>query len=224
MNLQDIQQKISVVLGEHCSVQVYFVLKNDMSFKIRLADIDSQETAPVVKAMFSEYISQLILENEDLSLCNLSTADERTNAIYYYDYGEFPEELGLFRSFNINAAIRGDKFHFNNDDLNKLFGYIIYLGSMETGIVLFKKHYPYSLIKRDSFLLGAIKSEHRFKKLDGDDIIRLNGSVQLMKLEDAIFVIDLKVLERNFGFDKLIQRAADETIQSVYEIGCEFSH
>lgn len=219
MTLQDIQQKISMILGGHYSAQVYFVLKDDMCLKIKMADIESEKTAPAIKTMFSEYLRQLIVENEDLSLCELSTADERTNAIYHYDYEEYPEELELFHNFDINASVRGDKFSFENDDLKNLYGYIIYLGTMEDGIVLFKKHYSISLIKRDSFLLGAVKSEQRFKKLDGDDIIRLNDSVQLVRLEDQIYVVDLKVLAQNFGFDKLIRRASDDTIQSVYEMG-----
>lgn len=219
MNLQSIQQKIRLILGENFSAQVYFVLRDSANFKIKLADIENEETEPAIKTMFSEYLDQLILETDELSICDLSTADERNNVIYYYDYEEYPDELGIFRSFDIKTAIHGEKFNFQNDDLNKLHGYIIYLGSMEDGIILFKKHYPISLIKREAFLLGAIKSEQRFKKIDGDDIVRLNDSVQLMRVDDKIFVIDLKVLERNFGFDKLIQQAANDTIQSVLEIG-----
>ncbi|TCK89126.1 uncharacterized protein DUF4868 [Natranaerovirga hydrolytica] len=219
MILENMQQKINTILGGNYSAQIYFVLRDETYFKIKLVDIENQKTIPAIKTMFSDYLINQIVENEDLSLCELSTADERSNAIYCYDYDEYPEELGLFRNFDIKAAVRGDKFSFENDNLSKLHGYIIYLGSMEDGMVLFKKHYPISLIKRDAFLLGAIKSEKRFKKIDGDDIIRLNGSVQLMRLEDKIFVIDLKVLEQNFGFEKLIRQAADHTIQSIHEIG-----
>lgn len=59
-----------------------------------------------------------------------------------YDYDSYPEELNLFKQFNIEEAVNIDHFNFNTDDLNHLFGYIVYIGSMESGIVLFKKHYP----------------------------------------------------------------------------------
>lgn len=219
MILEDMQEKIKTILDGNYSAQIYFVLRDEPYFKIKLVDIENQQTIPAIKTMFSDYLRNQIVENEDLSLCELSTADERCNAIYCYDYEEYPEELGLFHNFNIEDAVHGEKFSFENDNLSKLHGYIIYLGSMEDGIVLFKKHYPISLIKRDAFLLGAIKSEKRFKKIDGDDILRLNGSVQLMRLEDNIFVLDLKVLEQNFGFDQLIRQAAAAAIESIREIG-----
>lgn len=218
MDLEDLKQRIKDILEGNYSAQVYFMLKEDTAFKIKLADIENNQTAQAIKSMFSEFIKKLIVDNEDLSLCELSTADERPNAIYQYDYEEYPEELGLFHGFDLNAAIKGEKFNFDKDDLKNLYGYIIYLGTMEDGIVLFKKHYPFALIKRDSFLLGAIKSESRFKKFEGDDIIRFNDSVQLIRLDGKLYVINLKVLENNFGFDKLIRRAADKTITLVNKL------
>ncbi len=72
----------------------------------------------------------------------------------------------MFKNFNIKSATASiPKFDFSQDDLGTLFGYIIYVGSMQNGIVLFKKHFPISLIKRDSFLLGAVKDKRRFEKV-----------------------------------------------------------
>ena len=52
-------------------------------------------------------------------------------------------------------------------------------------------------------MLGAIKSSERFEKLPGEDIIRLNSDAQLLRVGDTIFVLDLKMLERNMGFSPL---------------------
>lgn len=100
----------------------------------------------------------IIISNDNIIIRSLSVADELPNAIYEYDYDSYPEELGVFKKFSIETAVKSEKFNFKTDNLSQLFGYIIYLGSMKNGIVLFKKHYSISLIKRDSFLLGAIKS------------------------------------------------------------------
>lgn len=67
-------------------------------------------------------------------------------------------------------------------------------------------------------MLGAIKSKQRFELVTGDDIIRLNGAVQLFRINGEIFVIDIKVLERNMGFNQLIYKAADETVQAIEEL------
>ena len=219
MTIEEIKDKLSTLLGQPYTVQVYFVLKQDENLILRLADIEDEKTEPEVDKLFLEYMTDTVLNNNDLQVCELSTADERTNDIFHYDYTEYPEELEVFQSFDIKQATKEvEKFNFEQDNLSRLCGYIIYIGSMEDGVSLFKKHYPISLIKRDSFLLGAIKSKQRFELVTGDDIIRLNGAVQLFRINGEIFVIDIKVLERNMGFNQLIYKAADETVQAIEEL------
>ena len=96
-----------------------------------------------------------------------------------------------------------------------MFGFIVYIGTMDKGLSLFKKHYPIALIKRDSFLLGAVKSKQRFEKISGTDIIRMNNEWQLISIEGEIFVRDLSVLERNLGFKELIKKSANSAIELI---------
>lgn len=216
MKIDELKGKISELLGGPYAVQVYFVLKHDANLVLKLADIEDEKAEPELDKLFCKYITDTILNNNSLEVCDLSTADDRTNVIYNYDYTEYPEELEIFKTFNIaRATVEVGKFNFEQDNLSSLYGYIIYLGSMESGITLFKKHYPISLIKRDSFLLGAIRSNKRFELVEGNDFIRLNGDVQLFRINEEIFVIDMKVLERNMGFKQLIYKAADETVQAI---------
>lgn len=202
----------------HNSCRHYLVLKINNELVLRLADVEDEKTAPEIQRLFEEFLTAAIVDNDDMIVRNLSVADESSNAIYQYDYNSYPEELGLFKSFRLKTAIKTKKFNFHTDDLGSLFGYIIYLGSMEKGIVLFKKHYPISLIKRGSLLLGAKKKAERFEKLPGVDIIRMNGDAQLLRLGDTIFVLDLKMLERNMGFSTLIQQAAVETVSAIEDL------
>ena len=209
---------MSTILGQEHSAQLYLILKVDDELVLRVADIEDESTAPEIQHMFEEFLEATIVADEDMIVRNLSVADESPNAVYEYDYDSYPEELNLFKQFNIEEAVNIDHFNFNTDDLNHLFGYIVYIGSMESGIVLFKKHYPISLIKRESFLLGAIKSRERFEKLPGEDIIRLNNDAQLLRVGDTIFVHNLKMLERNMGFSALVLRAANETVDAIKEL------
>lgn len=220
MTIDELRNKMLEILDQPISSQVYLILRGDDSFVIKLADIEDDKAAPKIQSMFSEHLRMNIANNEDLQICELSTADERKNAIYHYDYNDYPDELGVFNNFNIQEFTENvEKFNFKQDDLSKLFGYIIYLGNMEEGIILFKKHYPFSLIKRDSFLLGAIKSKERFEMVSGDDIIRLNGTIHLLKIQDQVYVTDLTVLERNMGFSELIKKAAGEVVLAIDDIG-----
>lgn len=214
---EKINIKIKQIFNGSYTAQVYFVLRKQDEFVIKLADIEDKDE-PELREMFSSELIKNIVNDENLKICLLSSADEYPNAIYLYDYDTYPEELGLFKDFDIDTAIHYDKFNFDEDRLSDLFGYIIYLGSMSNGISLFKKHYPISLIKQDSFLLGIKKDKERFIKIPASDIIRLNGKAQLLKIKNKIYVMDLKMLERNMGFTMLIKKVASESIDSIAKL------
>ncbi len=218
MTVDEIKVKVNGIFSKPYSAQVYLVLKTDNGFEMRLADIEDK-TEPELRELFSESVCFGIKDNDDLSICDLSVADDRANALFYYDYDEYPEELSVFKSFNLtNTISEVPKFNFDSDDISSLYGYIIYLGSVTDGMLLFKKHYPFSLIKRECFLLGLKKSKERFEKISSDDILRLNGDFQLIRFENEIYITDVKVLERNLGFNALVFREASTTVQAIEEL------
>ena len=217
MRTEKLKSEVKNIISDVCSIKLFFILKNeDKTLSCKIADLDNKNTDTELKNMFIDYLKDTISNNDELSLCKLSTADERTNAVYEYDYEEFPEEIGFIRNFDINEAIKLEHFLFKEDNLSDLYGYIIYLGTMDKGLVMFKKHYPISLIKKGSFLL--CKSNKRFVKFDGDDIIRINGTVQLIKVKDTLVVIDIKSFEKNFAFETLIHQRAEKTIAEIENI------
>lgn len=219
MKPETLKHEITSILEKPHTTQLYLILKVNDELIMRLADVEDQSTAPEIQRMFVGFVNTVVVSNEDLQIRNLSVDDETPNTIYQYDYNSYPEELDLFNNFDIKEAVNAKKFNFKTDDLSHLFGYIIYIGSMERGIVLFKKHYPISLIKRESFLLGVKKGENRFKRLPSEEILRLSDSVQLLRLDKTIFVLDIKMLERNMGFSALIQKAARETVDAIEALG-----
>ena len=198
------------------SMQVYFILKVNDAFVLRLADIENEKTAPALKDIFLGYLQDKIIDNDEVTLKDLSVAEECPGRIYHYDYEEYPDALEIIKSFDIKRSKEEHHiFDFENDELRNLFGFLIYIGSMESGITLFKKHYPISLIKRDSFLLGTIKSKTRFEKLEGEDILRLNGEVQIFSTNHDIYILDTNVLEKFMGFTKMIYKSAEEALVEI---------
>lgn len=218
MTSDELRNSISNILEQPHHTQLYFVLKINNELILRLADVEDENTTPEIQRLFEGFLNDAIVFNNDMIIRALSVADESTNVVYEYDYESYPEELNLFKQFRIEEAVKTAHFNFNTDNLSHLFGYIVYIGSMENGIILFKKHYPIFLIKRDTFLLGMSKSSERFEKLPGEDIIRLNNDAQLLRVGDTILVLNLKILERNMGFKDLIQKAATETVNAIEEL------
>ena len=218
MNVQEIKAAVNDIISKDTSLNVFFVLTDENgNYTKRRADLAQGETTESFIELFRNYLDVTIIQNEELSLCGLSNSDGRGNALFTYDYNVFPKDLKIIHDFDINNEIRVNTFSFSDDKLNDLKGYLIYLGSMKEGIILYKKHYPVSLIKRDSFLL--YKKERRFVKFKGDDILRISGSAQVMKLGTEMYVLDTNNFERNFGFENLILKRASEAIDEIDSIG-----
>ena len=218
MNVQEIKAAVNDIISKDTSLNVFFVLTDESGNYIkRRVDLAQGETTEDFIELFRDYLDRTIIQNEELSLCDFSSSDGRGNAIFTYDYNVFPKDLKIIHDFNINEGIREETFSFSDEKLSDLKGYLIYLGSMQEGIILYKKHYPVSLIKRDSFLL--YKKERRFVKFEGDDILRISGSAQVMKLGTEMFVLDTNNFERSFGFENLILKRASEAIDEIDSIG-----
>lgn len=212
MTKTEMNQKIKNILGQANTICLFFLLNSDNGLIMKRANIENGATTTELEHMFKSRLLQMA-EDEDLTIISLSNADERANAIYEYDYDEYPEDMKFIQSFNLDEALKCENFSFSKDNLQSLAGYLIYIGNMSEGITCFKKHYNISVIKRDAFLLG--KSNELFKKLDTDEIIRLNNEIHVFKLQNNIFVINIKVLEDSFGFDTLIRKRADETMKDI---------
>lgn len=161
---------------------------------------------------FAEELKKTILTNEDLALLDLASADERPNAIYHYSYDSYPGVLGLMRDFQIGDTLHIRNFDFKKDSLTKLYGYLIYLGKEENGVLLFKKHYSFSLIKRG--ILFSRKKE-RFEEIESDETISLTADMHVLRVQGELFVLNLKCLDSIPGFTKLIDRQANKTTQKI---------
>lgn len=218
MDIKEIKNNLNQILTRDISLNMFFVLEDEEGnyFK-RKVDLEQGKTTEELIDLFKSNLLINIIGNEELCLYNLSESDDRRNAIYYFDYDVYPKDLRCIHDFNLDEDVAVDKFSFSNENLSGLRGYIIYLGSMTDGVVLYKKHYPISLIKRDSFML--YKKQQRFVRFDGDEMLRINENVQVMKLNNEIYALDIDNFERNFGFESLIIKRATETIEEIEQIG-----
>ena len=218
MTSEVIKDYVNDIISDSAStLQVYLILEIDKKYELRLADIE-EEGLSALKKLFIRNLYDSVANSEELEVRSLSADDEMEGALYIYDYSEYPEELGLIKQFTISDGVKIGKFNFEKDNLNKLFGFIIYIGTMDKGFILFKKHYSVALIKRDSFLLGAVKSKKRFEKVSGDDILRINSDWQLINIDGELLVRDISVLEKNLGFTEFIEKEANSAIHSIGEL------
>lgn len=86
MNAQELKLKLETILGiDQIGVNVFFILKNgEDTFNIKKADIRQDAMDSLITSLtynIHEIIDQ-ISSNEDFRVLNLSSADDRSSAIY----------------------------------------------------------------------------------------------------------------------------------------------
>lgn len=215
MSLDQLREKISdVISAESCSAEFYFLLDCDNQISIKRADIE-QVAVDELTQNFIDAISNNILVNDELSLLTLTSADDRANAIYHYDLAQVPTQIQ-----HLAAILENDNFetfNFNSDDLTHLEGILIILGHGEHQLALYKHQYPVALLKHDNgFSLAKLRNQNRLAKLDGD-ILRINSKFEFMRIDNEYYIVDIKTLERFFGFHDAIRTVAMRGISNIAE-------
>jgi|1048.fasta_scaffold01113_6 hypothetical protein len=203
-------------------IKLYFVLEQESETQIRFADI-SAEVATDLKKQFVEYLEGKLANNPELNYAAITEADDTSNSIYHYNLDEQPKELQPLYDvqseeiFSLNQAEHPSfpKFTFNQDDLSKITGFVICLGNEANKVVLYKKHYHVSLMKRGSYYgLLAVQSATRFEKLI-DNVIKLNNTIEFMLVGEELVVFSLKIFQNSFGYDKIIRSKAEENLETI---------
>lgn len=217
MDIDALRARISeIITNEACGAEFYFLLEADGQISIKRADVDEGAQTELTQN-FIDSISSTILLNDELSLVDISSADDRAHAIYRYDLPEIPTQLT-----NLGEVLQRDNFDvfdFESDDLKHLQGILILLGHGQQQLALYKHQYPVALLKRDSsFSLVRIRNQNRLVKLD-DDILRINSKFEFMRVGDHYYIVDIKTLERFFGFHDAIRNVATQGIANITQSG-----
>ncbi len=211
MNLQEIKDKfssISEMVG--IGLNLYFLLKVNEEYILKRANI----VEDVKSELITSYKRTLnsIVENEELALINLSDADDRINAFYKYDLEEKPS---VFEFFDVirNQEQLPEYFSFNNDNLKNLEGYFIYFGDHDNNILMYRKQMAVNLFRQGKIYL--IKGhETQFTSID-KEFLRIDTKVDVINIDDAIYINNISILERHYEFNDIIVAEATNSLQSI---------
>lgn len=196
---------------EKIGVTVYAILKDSTDYAPWKVDIEA-DASDGLKELFIRSLKETITEKDEISILQLSSSDERAEAIYQYDL-DLPDELKA-----MNAVLQADDFpllNLNSSNLNNIKALLIEIGNNVGQIVLYKTMAPVNVFTRASFFLK--KSKNRLEKIN-DDFLRVSSGFQFMQINNELFVIDLKALERSFGFHDVIKKEAALGIESIAAI------
>lgn len=193
---------------ENVGVTVYAILKDGETETPVKLDIES-EAQNDLKDLFFLSLRDTISNKNDLSILNLSSSDERLDAIYVYDL-EIPEELSSMET----VVSRDDLLlmNLNNQSLTSIKALLIEMGNNTRQMVLYKSMAPINIFGRKNFFLK--KTPSRLEKLD-DEFLRISSGFQLLRIDGALLVIDLEAIEKSFGFHDVIKKEASAGIDAI---------
>lgn len=194
---------------DNIAIIVYAILK-DSSTPYRM-DIEGS-AQDGLKQLFLDSIQDNIIDNQDLHILPLSSADERGNVIYHYDI-QWPAELTSLHP-TLGQLIE-PVFDFNKQLIDNIRVLLICIGNADQQIVLYKIMAPVNIFSRTGFFL--MKSETRLEEIK-NDFFRVSGNFQIMKIEGELYVIDLKSVEKMFGFHEVIKREAKIGMKAIEQM------
>ncbi len=203
MNSDELKEALQPFLDnfDEIGVSVYAILKNENGDEPRKLDIE-EEALSGLKELFMQSLRKEIMDRDELTLLNLSTSDERTNAIYVYDI-EVPSELSSME--NVSKSDRSILLDLAQCNLSDIKALLIEIGNNIGQIVLYKVMAPVNIFSRASFFL--MKSKHRLKQIN-NEFLRVSAGFQLMRINGELLVIDLNAIEKSFGFHDVIVKEA----------------
>lgn len=211
--MDQLRQAISAIISDKaCGGEFYLMVKKNDVIEIRQADVDGGAQQDLAKS-FIKAISDEILINDQMTLLDITAADDRSHAIYRYDLEQVPAQLQHMET--VLSQDNFQKFSFETDGLRSIVGILIILGVGDKQLALYKHQYPIAMYKVDDKWFGLMRgSEGRFKKLD-DDILRINYKFEFMRVQDEYYILNLQTLEKFFGFHEAIKNVAKQGIENI---------
>ncbi|EGO7490541.1 DUF4868 domain-containing protein, partial [Escherichia coli] len=121
-----------------------------------------------LKELFLDSLKRNIIDNHELGVLSLSSADERNNVIYHYDI-EWPDELTSMQ--NMLGQQGEPVFDFNVQNIEDIRVLLICIGNAQQQIILYKTMAPVNIFSRTGFFLK--KSATRLEEIK-DDFFRVS--------------------------------------------------
>lgn len=222
----DLKQKTEELLNGKIGIKLYFVLKTVEGRQVKVVNIadetltaseDDTTSETLLKGFKDAFMQKMEGYEEEDEILALSSADERKNAIFYYDLDELPEEMQeLLNVMDQNRSY--ETFQFAEDSLNEIAAFLAVIGNSKEKLSIYSQKHNYSLLRRDRCLLTPILHTNRLTKVT-KDILRMEFSFQLFAFQNIAYVNDVDKMDKICGFNEIIKKEAAKSIAEIEDAG-----
>ena len=206
MTKEELIQKVSSCLGGDAGIEIYFGLSNGECRKGNFAHAVQDR----LKTMFVDSLNKKVIADE-IQLLELSSADERKDAIYHFDIQLDEPIEGTRWMYDIcNHGNVIQTFSFDNDGIENISYFLVKIATVDNQLVIYRNLPPINNYKKQSTFFTAWKN-NIFDEMS-NNFLKISPGVELLKIGEELIVVDMKFFERNFGYHDQIKNAANTQI------------
>lgn len=211
MDRTELISKLDFIADSQSEIQIIVYALVGESSTLKRLDIKEDDLSNL-KNMFCKSVKEKLINKNDYSVLPISSADERKDCFYEYDL-VLPEELSILNDIIGDDTITN--FDFRNEDVKDIQSLIVVLSDGNNHLSLYKNISPVEIIGRGSYLMK--KANQRFERFQ-DNLLRISPNFHFLSINEKIIILDLKLLERFFGFVDVIEREANLGVDAIRDM------
>ena len=209
MNVDSFKSTLQEILNSDVpNIKLYATTQQNKTKKISI----SSDVSDNLLELFKKSIEDMFLdEDKEYRLKPIEDNNDEAAKTYYYFNGENTyERLNVLHNL---SSLDEEVFNFENTNLDDIETFYITISNGEKTITLYKKNYAINVLRRGKtiFFTKHDKNIDELKK----DILKIDQSFQFMAIENNILIVNLSMLETQLGYDKVITKKAQETVELI---------
>lgn len=209
MNVDNLKSILQEILNSDvANIKLYATTKQNETKKISI----SSDVSDNLLELFKKSIEDMFLDQDkEYRLKSIDDNNDEAAKTYYYFNGENTyERLNVLHNL---SSLDEEVFNFENTNLDDIETFYITISNGEKTIALYKKNYGINVLRRGKTIFFTKHNENidELKK----DILKIDHSFQFMAIENNILIVNLSMLETQLGYDEVITKKAQETVELI---------
>ena len=210
---------LELIEGENLGLELMFVYKEEEDFEIVKPALDIKKLEPKLLKGYLKKIRNLCIETEEneYDLVNLDTFEANTKReVYYYNRVAIPLADKLYKEFtNAASVIDYDK---NAHTLTGIWGIAVKIANEEKSVYLFRKNFPFNVIKKDKFY--SIFFNNGALQLLEDEFLKITDDIDFIYTQnDKLVIFEKKIFEKYFNYHKAVETRAKNNLDILLNTG-----
>ena len=236
MTTQEFKDRLQglVALGDDFGALVFFAIRNEDGIVLKKANIINDVLTEIASGYRESIQAELnrFLQDDHMSVLNLSDRDERENVIYRYDIPDVePSYFAQMREPVAEDApeyINDRLFQFDQESFGDIDYFVVMLGTEENHVVVYRDNFNVNLLKqaRGRYYLNKSGTQisHIWRFSNQRQFASFLGLVPVMQASGDNCYVGEKTFRGNKILGPKIIEASWVTIRYDSELAAKFGH